>query len=73
MKDTARYGAPLPTCAELAKKLGVHFSSVTRAIHRKEIDVIRLGKAIRIPWAEWARLTGEDPREPQPGGDRSAL
>lgn len=52
----------LPSCAELADKLDVAFSTVSRAIARGEIAAVRIGRTIRIPWSEWTRLTGEDPR-----------
>lgn len=53
----------LPSCAQLADKLDVAFSTVSRAIARGEIAAVRIGRTIRIPWSEWQRLTGEDPRQ----------
>jgi excisionase family DNA binding protein len=51
---------PLPTVAQLAKVLGVHPATVYRDVQDRKIAAIRIRNAIRIPWREYRRLTGDD-------------
>jgi excisionase family DNA binding protein len=44
---------------EVARLLGVHRSSVYRAVHRGELRIARLGKRFLIPAGELERLLGE--------------
>jgi len=45
--------------AELAEQLAVSRDSVSRAIDRKEIKVIRFGRRVLIPQSELARLLNQ--------------
>jgi excisionase family DNA binding protein len=45
--------------AELAEQLGVSRDSVSRAIDRKEIKVIRFGRRVLIPQSELARVLNQ--------------
>lgn len=55
-----QFGRPL-TPDELAAALRVSKWTVYDSIKRGEIHAIRLGRCIRIPQAELARLLGEPP------------
>lgn len=46
------------TVYELAAALQVLPDTVYDAIGRREIDVVRIGRAIRIPEREFCRMTG---------------
>lgn len=44
------------TQAQAAELLGVHEDTVRAAIRRGDLPVVRLGRAVRIPLAEIAKL-----------------
>ena len=41
---------------EFAKIIGVHEDTIRRKIHRREIQMVKIGRLIRIPWTEVSRL-----------------
>lgn len=58
-------GGPMLTVREVAERLGLRESTVRAWIAQRRIGVVRLGRAVRIPPEEVARLIAENTVPPR--------
>ncbi len=61
MSDSTIAEPQTVTATAAAKRIGVCVRTIYRGVERGEIRHVRIGRSIRIPRSELARLLGDEP------------